>query len=163
MYGKFLKMWMVNQCRLWIIKPITRQTNQMNHLNMVKCSIKRFVQKIDANDYDGKDYSKVQFLRGVSSYECNLILNPCETQWQLRHLPDGERQFQRWGSQPNILAKFPQKLHENEENWTLGGGAPLVLFLGSATEINWNWYGMTYFLSETRILTTLVSHMYWVT
>ena len=37
-----------------------RQTNQVDHLNMVKRrSIKNFVQKIDANDYDRKYYSKV--------------------------------------------------------------------------------------------------------
>ena len=35
----------------------------------------------------------------------------------------GVRQLQRWGHQPIIFAKFPQKLHEIEEIWTERGGA----------------------------------------
>ena len=47
-----------------------------------------------------------------------MARNSLQNQWQIQDLPNSGRQPQRWERQPNILANFPGKLHENEENWT---------------------------------------------
>ena len=58
--------------------------------------------------------------------------------------PRGRHQPQR-GSQPTIQPNFPNKLQENEENWTQGGGArpkfyyadpPLIWSVNSKTGVD---------------------------
>ena len=49
--------------------------------------------------------------------------------------PSGKRRNQRGrGCQPIFLVKFPQKLHENEENWTGRREASKICLCRSATD-----------------------------
>ena len=78
------------------------------------CSI-----KIHVNIYDFSDNYERGMGRGLG-----LVYNKLVTmQWRILGFPRGGRQLPRWRRQPIDLAKFLQKLHENERIWTRGGAS----------------------------------------
>ena len=58
-------------------------------------------------------------------------------QWRIQDFPDGGgRQPLNLDQKPTICKDFCQKLHENERNWTKGGGGQVPgVLLGSTNVI----------------------------